>query len=66
MPLKQQKATSSKKKKKEGGERQWRIRLERSAEFEGTNNSPVVISLASTVGSHLCMDIFFISHSSTN
>jgi len=63
MPLKQKKATISKKK---GGERQWRIRLQRSAEFEGTNNSPVVISLASTVGSHLFVDIFFISHSSTN
>jgi hypothetical protein len=39
---------------------------ERSAEFEGANNTPMAISLASTVGSCYVLDMLCFSHSSTN
>jgi len=39
---------------------------ERGAEFGRNNNTPVAISLESTVGSFWGFDILFFSHSSTN
>ena len=62
MPLKKQKATSSKKEKGETIENSAR---ERGAEFGGINNTPVAISLESTID-HAEVLILFFSHSSTN
>jgi hypothetical protein len=39
---------------------------ERSAKFKGANNSLMAISLESTIGLYLFLDILFLSHSSTN
>jgi hypothetical protein len=62
VPLKKQKATSSKKEKGETIENSAR---ERGAEFGGINNTPVAISLESTID-HAEVLILFFSHSSTN
>jgi hypothetical protein len=52
MPLKQQRGHQYKKRKrKETRDNKENSARERSAEFGGANNAPVVISLESTVGS---------------
>ena len=53
-------------KKKKGWETIENSARERGAEFGGTNNSLVAISLESTVGSCWVFDILFFSLSSTN
>jgi len=53
-------------KKKETRDNKENSARERSAEFGGANNAPVVISLESTVGSCWVLDMLFFSHSSTN
>jgi len=66
MPLKQQKATSPDQKKKKKWDNRENSARERSVEFGGANNAPVAISLASTVGLCLFLDILLFSHSTTN